>query len=80
MTDLINDRMEGCREFVTKIFEIEQKFIEGIRKNQMEFINRFGMGLTEAKHNNLIKSIFEEQKYKIVSGEDIQELCWALQI
>ena len=63
-----------------KVFEMEQKFIEGIRKNQKEFIDRFGLGLTEAKHSALVRDIFEEQKYKIISGEDIQELCWALQV
>ena len=46
-----------------KIFEIEQKFIEGLRRSQMEFINRFGMGLTETKHCTLITNIFEKQKY-----------------
>ena len=45
----------------------------------MEFINRFGMGLTEAKHSTLITNIFEEQKYEAVNGEDVQQLCWALQ-
>ena len=45
----------------------------------MEFINRFGMGLTETKHCTLITNIFEKQKYQTVSGEDVQQLCWALQ-
>ena len=62
-----------------KIFDIEQKFIEQLRKSQMEFIGRFGMGLTEAKHSTLVRTIFEEQKYEAVSGEDVQQLCWKLQ-
>ena len=46
------------------MFEIEHKFIEMIRKSQQEFIDKFGMGLMEAKHNDLIKLLYELQEYK----------------
>ena len=64
---------------MVQMFEIEQKFIEMIRKSQQEFIDKFGMGLMEAKHNDLIKLLYELQEYKEVKGEDVQELCWTLQ-
>ena len=66
---MINDRAEGCREFILKLFEIEQKFIEDIRKSQREFIDRYGFGHLEERHSRIIKNIFEEKKYESVSGK-----------
>jgi hypothetical protein len=34
ITDLINDRAEGCREMMAGIFRVEEEFIEALRKRR----------------------------------------------
>jgi hypothetical protein len=71
MTELINDRAEGCREFVYKIFQMEQQFITNIRKAQLEFIDHYGVGIIEGKHKKLINAIYEvDGDSKSVSGKE----------
>ena len=37
------------------------------------------MGKIDAKHSTLIKDIYNSKEYKAISGENVQDLCLALQ-
>jgi len=58
ITEMINNRTESSREFIFRIFNIEQNFIEKIRKSQMEFIEKYGFGKLEGQYVKLTEAIY----------------------
>ena len=69
LTEIINERAEECRQFVLKIFELEQEFLKAIRNQQQEFVDEFGLDFIDNKHRILIRNIYDAKEFKVLSGE-----------
>ena len=43
ITELINDKIENCREIMAGIFRVEEEFIDNIQRKRKDFMERFMM-------------------------------------
>jgi len=51
-----------------------------MRKMQQEFIKDFQLAQLNNKHKALIQEIYNSKDYKEISGEDVQTMCWSLNL
>ena len=69
ITELINGRIEDCREILMCIVKVEEQFIKNIQKNRSEFVEQFIMGDLKMPNLESIKKIYVERSFDAMSGK-----------
>ena len=79
ITELVNDRIDDCREMMAGVFRIEEEFIEAIRSKRKGFMEKFMLGKVKEEGSRCIERIYAGKTIEVLTGRQAQQMCNELQ-